>query len=374
MKKIFMFVNVDWFFFSHRLPIAQAAKKNNIDMTVYTEFTKFHNSKQIDGFTLLSSPLKRNSKSIFYFILEFLRLFKIIKNEKPNIIHAVSIKPILVLGSIARLTSTPFIGSISGLGPAFSSDTLFKKARLWFILRFLKFAFSGTDVRIICQNTNDRDVLLKNELSSIKNVDIISGSGVDVENFSPSKKQRIPEEYILMSSRVLLDKGIKEYCLAADIVREKFGNKVKFKLSGPIDKPSPTSISEDEIFELTNKYNVDYLGNRDDMPELLASALMFVLPSYYPEGLPKVLLEAAASGLPIITTNHPGCRDAIIDNETGFLVPPKDHIALANAITAILSDRFLMSKMSKKARSFAELSFKDTAVVTKHYSLYKELS
>ena len=177
-----------------------------------------------------------------------------------------------------------------------------------------------------------------------------------------------------MSSRVLLDKGIKEYCLAADIVREKFGDKVKFKLSGPIDKPSPTSISEDEIFELTNKYNVDYLGNRDDMPELLASALMFVLPSYYPEGLPKVLLEAAASGLPIITTNHPGCRDAIIDNETGFLVPPKDHIALANAITAILSDRFLMSKMSKKARSFAELSFKDTAVVTKHYSLYKELS
>ena len=109
MKKVFMFVNVDWFFLSHRLPIAQAAQKNDIDMAVYTEFTRSHNKEQAIGFNLLSSPLQRTSKSVFHFIFEFIKSYKIIQIGKPHLIHAVTIKPILVLGIIARLTSTPFI-------------------------------------------------------------------------------------------------------------------------------------------------------------------------------------------------------------------------------------------------------------------------
>ena len=141
MKKIFMFVNVDWFFLSHRLPIAQAAKNNNIDMTVYTEFTKPYRKMKTNGYNFLKSPLKRSSKSILHFIFECFKSYKIIKKEKPNLIHAVTIKPILILGIIARLTSTPFVGSISGLGPAFNPDNSIKKVRLWIILKILKFIF-----------------------------------------------------------------------------------------------------------------------------------------------------------------------------------------------------------------------------------------
>ena len=368
-----MFVNVDWFFLSHRLPIAQAAQKNDIDMAVYTEFTRSHNKEQAIGFNLLSSPLQRTSKSVFHFIFEFIKSYKIIQIGKPNLIHAVTIKPIVVLGIIARLTSTPFIGSISGLGPAFSADSFFNKMRLWVLFKVFRFIFSRRDAGIICQNCNDRDVLVRNRLCSIEKIQLIHGSGVDLKNYSPSKKRANSEKYILMSSRMLFDKGVQDFCFAADKVRQKFGQEIIFKLSGPIDSSSPTSISEYELNNLVDKYGVEYLGNRVDMPELLASALIFVLPSYYPEGLPKVLLEAAASGVPIITTDHPGCRDAVIHRETGLLVAIKDHENLADAIIQLLENTTLLTRMGRKGRLLAETSFEDSSVVDGHYSFYRQL-
>ena len=372
MKKVFMFVNVDWFFLSHRLPVAKAAKKNNVDMTVYAEFTQAHDRQQNKGYSFLNSPLKRSSKSIIHFVVEFFQVFKIILNSKPNIIHAVTIKPILVLGIIARITSTPFIGSVSGLGPAFLSDSLIKKLRLKLILITLRLICSRKDVVIICQTQHDREVLINHKLLLRSQILLIKGSGVDIELFNPAKKDTSVKKYILMSSRVLVDKGIHDFCIAAEKVQKKYGNDIKFKISGPIDNLSPSAISKNEITQLVKKYRVEYLGNRSDMPELLASALIFVLPSYYPEGLPKVLLEAAASGVPIITTDHPGCRDAIVNRKTGLLVPIKDPESLASAILELLMDNNLLINMGKNARSLAEKSFKDSSVVNSHYSLYHQ--
>lgn len=368
-----MFVNVDWFFLSHRLPIAQAAQKNNIDMTVYTEFTRSHNKNLLHGFKLLSSPIRRSSKSVLHFILELAKVYKTIQIGKPNLIHAVSLKPILVMGVIARLTKTPFVGSISGLGPVFKAENFFTTIRLWVVLRIFRFIFQGRDSSMICQNYHDRDVLASHDVCPVQQIVLIHGSGVDLENFSPSKKRANSEKYILMSSRMLFDKGVKDYCLAAEIVREEFGDEIIFKLSGPIDNSSPTSISEYELTNLVDQYGVKYLGNRKDMPELLASALIFVLPSYYAEGLPKVLLEAAASGIPIITTDHPGCRDAIQDRETGLLVNVRDHEALAAGIIELLTNLSLSKYMGEQARLSAEMSFNDESVVDNHYSIYHRL-
>ncbi|MDB3950483.1 glycosyltransferase family 4 protein [Gammaproteobacteria bacterium] len=372
MKKVFMFVNVDWFFLSHRLPIAKAALKNNIDMTVYAEFTKAQYQKQDKGYSLLDSPIKRSSRSILHFFLEFLKAYKIIREGKPNIIHAVTIKPILVLGIIARITSTPFIGSVSGLGPAFIADSFLKKLRLKLILVTLKFICSRKETAIICQTDHDREVLIAHKLVLSEQILLINGSGVDIDKYTPSKKNISAQKYILMSSRILLDKGVQDFCIAAGKVQKKFGREIKFKLSGPIDNLSPTGISKNEINQLADKYGVEYLGNRPDMPELLASALIFVLPSYYPEGLPKVLLEAAASGVPIITTDHPGCRDAIINRKTGLLVPIKDPDSLASAMRELLINNALLKNMGQNARSLAEISFKDSSVVSSHYSLYHQ--
>ena len=186
-----MFVNVDWFFLSHRLPIAKAAQKNNIDMTVYAEFTKAQHQKQNKGFSLLDSPLKRSSRSILHFFLELLKVYKVIYKGKPNIIHAVTIKPILVLGIIARITSIPFIGSVSGLGPAFTADSFIKKLRLKFILKILSFICSRKNVVMVCQTNHDREVLIDHELLSRDQVILINGSGVDLEDYTPSKKNTV---------------------------------------------------------------------------------------------------------------------------------------------------------------------------------------
>lgn len=373
MMKIFMFVNVDWFFFSHRLPIAKAAKKNNVDMSVYADLTQVQDKNHNEGYILYQSPIRRTSKSVFHVIFEFFKSYLIIKKDKPDLIHAVTIKPIIILGLVARLTSTPFVGAVSGLGPAFQVNRLYRKIRLRLIVWVYRLIFENKKARIICQSENDRDVLVNHGIALSANVSLIPGSGVDVEVYSPKKKRPDCEKYVLMSSRILSDKGVKEYCLAAQIVREKLGHEVKFKLSGMIDTHSPTFISESELTNLTVRCGVEYLGNRKDMPELLASTLIFVLPSYYAEGVPKVLLEASASGVAVVTTDHPGCRDAVIEGETGLLVATRDTDSLAGAVMKLLENRVLLSQMGSNGRALVESTYRDSEVVDRHYRLYLEL-
>ena len=368
--KVLMFVNVDWFFFSHRLPIAKAASNNNVDMSVYTDFTRVHDKNDNEGYAFFQSPIRRKSKSIFHVIIEFYNSYLIIRNKKPDLVHAVTIKPIIILGLVSRLTSTPFLGAVSGLGPAFQAKNWYERTRLIIIELIFKFIFRNKKAKVICQSENDQNVLVDRGIVITENIHLIPGSGVDIETFSPAKKKLDYEQYVLMSSRILIDKGVKEYCLAAKMVSDKLGNEIKFKLSGMIDTHSPTFISESELIKLTTNCGVEYLGNRKDIPELLASALIFVLPSYYAEGVPKVLLEASSSGVPIVTTDHPGCRDAVLEGDTGLLVNIRDAISLADAIIKLLENRTALVKMGMNGRALMESKFRDSEVVKMHYKLY----
>lgn len=366
-----MFVNVDWFFLSHRLPIAKAAVANNIEMTVYTEITKDTGGSFKKEFVLRQSPIRRSSKSLLHLIIEFFCVFFLILKHKPDLIHAVTIKPILILGVVARLTSTPFVGAISGLGPAFMADSWLSKLRLRIVVSVFKFVFGSSKASVICQSISDRETLISIGVTSTEKVVLINGSGVDVNLYSPNQRLLDCEPYVLMASRILGDKGVREYCLAAKIVHERLGYRVKFKLSGPIDSESPTFISNQDLRKLCKEGGVEYLGNRSDMPKLIASAVMFVLPSYYSEGVPKVLLEASACGVAIVTTDHPGCRDAIVSDKTGVLVKPRDIHGLATAILELLKDDEKLCKMGEHGRELALKFYKDTEVVRQHYALYQ---
>ena len=372
MKKVFMFVNVDWFFLSHRLPIAKAAVANNIEMIVYTDFTKDHGATFNKEFVLHQSPLRRVSKSLFHLIFEIFNSFLIIIKGKPDLIHAVTIKPILILGVVARLTSTPFVGAISGLGPAFVADNWLSKLRLKIVVSVFKFVFRSSKARAICQSASDRDTLISVGVTSTEKVVLINGSGVDVDLYSPNKKLVDCDPYVLMASRMLGDKGVREFCLAAKKVHERLGHRFRFKLSGPVDSESPTFISNSDLRKLCKESGVEYLGNRSDMPELIASAVIFVLPSYYAEGVPKVLLEASACGVAIVTTDHPGCRDAIVSGKTGILVKPRDSAGLAKAMLELLEDEETLFRMGKNGRELALSFYRDTEVVKQHYSLYRQ--
>ena len=372
MKKVFMFVNVDWFFLSHRLVIAQESIANDIEMVVYTDFTQSHRKGEYEGFKLEQSPVRRKYRSLIYLIREFVSSYRLIRKHKPDLIHAVTIKPIIMLGLIARLTSTPFIGAISGLGPGFIAFSALSKMRLKLIVILFKIVFGGERSSAICQSVNDRDVLLHLGISLHEKVTIIKGSGVDTELYSPSSKLVDCDPYVLMASRMLGDKGVREFCLAAKIVHERLGHRFRFKLSGPIDSESPTFISNSDLRKLCKESGVEYLGNRSDMPELIASAVIFVLPSYYAEGVPKVLLEASACGVAIVTTDHPGCRDAIVSGKTGILVKPRDSAGLAKAMLELLEDEETLFRMGKNGRELALSFYRDTEVVKQHYSLYRQ--
>ena len=373
MKKIFMFINVDWFFYSHRLPIANAAKKFNFDMSVFTDLTIRKKGNFNHQFDLNQSPLKRESKISIKILNEFLKTYFLIKRNKPDLIHAVTIKPIIVLGLISKFTSTPFIAAFSGLGPVFRQEKYFQRMTLKLVIFLLRYIFKNKYSMAICQTKHDQEKLVHFGVIKTQQVSLIPGSGVDTDVYTPLKKREDLGKFVLMSSRMLLDKGLKEYCAAAKIVKREFNEDIKFLLSGPVDLTSPTSISRKELDQLTLDHGVEYLGNRSDMPELLASAEIFVLPSYYPEGIPKVLIEASSCSTPIITTNHPGCRDIVVNRETGLLVPIKDSKELARSILILLNNKKTQADYGLKGRKLVKDNFEETRVVNAHFNIYKRL-
>ena len=368
-----MYVNVDWFFLSHRLDIAENALKNNIDMTVFADLTKNHNFSEYKNFNFKQSSITRSRNSLPLMIYEFfITFFHILKN-KPDLIHAVTIKPILYLGIIAKLLNIPFIGAISGLGPAFKANSPKEKIRLFFIISFYRLIFRQKKSYVICQSDYDRSVLIKKKIASKNKIIIIKGSGVNLNKFRPRKKLLKIEPFVLMASRILSDKGVIEFCKASKIVNNNFNEKIEFVLAGPIDIESPTSMTIETTQQLCEENSVTYLGNIKNIKDLLPQAILFIYPSYYPEGIPKVLLEASACGVPIVTTDHPGCRDAVINDETGVLVKPMDVESLASKIITLLKDNQKLRDMSLKSRELAKEQYSIEMVVAKHYNLYKNM-
>ena len=373
MTKIFMFVNVDWFFLSHRLPIAEIAVEKGVNMKVFTDFTRPHEKEKYKGFALIQSPIRRTYINLYSLCIEFFNTAQLIKRERPSIVHAVTIKPIILLGIICLIFKIPFVASISGLGPGFSPTNFWGKVRLLVIKVLYKLVFYREKTRVICQSPHDAEILSHTGLVNSKKIVMAQGSGVNLEEYRPKKEDTSDVIKVLMASRLLKEKGVSEFCDAARVIQEKHNFNVSFSLAGPVDSDSPESLNEKQVIEMCSSAKVKFLGNRSDLKDILAKSDIFILPSYYAEGIPKVLLEAAASGCAVITTDHPGCRDAIVSGETGMLVMPRDIPSLISSLVCLLSDRDLIESMGKAGRKMAEQRFCVTKVIGIHYSLYHKL-
>ena len=372
MKKIFLFINVDWFFYSHRLPIAKAALNHDIDMTVYTDITDKRRKESLNEIKVTQSPLSRSSKTPWSILIEFYKSYRLISEARPDLLHAVTIKPIIFMGLISRLTNIPFVAAISGFGPVINQSNVLSRIRYKFVSMIYKFVLGPKSASVICQSENDKNILISSKICSESKINMMPGSGVDLLKFKP-RVDRKNDHIVLMACRILKDKGIKEFCDAARELNTYDEREIKFLLAGPIDELSPSSVTEEEINSLCRDSNVEYLGDREDISDLLASSSIFVMPSYYPEGMPKVLLEASACGIPIITTDHPGCRDAVIDGKTGLLVKARNSEEIANAISYLFNNPDIMEKMGKSGRRHAEVSFDEQLIINSHFKLYRSL-
>ena len=374
-RKLLFVVNVDWFFLSHRLPIALEAMRQGFEVHIATALTDQLAVLQDYGFVVHPLTLNRSGVGLSAIGKPFWQIFRVCKIVKPDVVHFVTIKPVLLGGVAARLARVPaIVSAVSGLGFVFVAKGMTAVIRRWVVKHLYRMALGHVNLRVIFQNSNDKSSLSSLVELSDRKVTMIRGSGADLSQYCVTP---LPEgvPVVLLAARLLVDKGVREFVQSAQILRKRglSSKDVRFVVVGKPDLDNPHSLHPDELAQWTDEGAVELWGHRTDMPQVMASSNVVVLPSYYGEGLPKVLIEAAACGRAVVTTDHPGCRDAIEVDVTGLLVPVRDPEALADAIEQLLNDTARCAKMGQAGRVLAETVFDEKQVVAAHLQIYREL-
>jgi glycosyltransferase involved in cell wall biosynthesis len=371
-RKLMFVVNADWFFLSHRLPIALEAQRLGYQVHIATVMTGELAELEKYGLVVHPIALNRTSASLSNAIRTVFELWCLFRDVKPDLVHLVTIKPVLLGGIVARITKVPaVVAAVSGLGYVFVARGVEAVIRRWLVGALYRVAFGHKNLKVIFQNTNDRSMLSKLAKLPASKVEMISGSGVDLDQFSHTPLP-LGEPVVLLAARLLADKGVREFVYAARMLKKQ-GIVARFCLCGSVDLSNPTSLTDAELAKWQREGVVELWGQRTDMPQVLRTAYLVVLPSYYGEGLPKVLIEAAACGRAVVTTDHPGCRDAIDPKVTGVLVPVRNAPALAEGIKELLKDPESCQSMGNAARNLAERAFDVRKVVATHLLIYQEL-
>lgn len=371
-RRILFVVNVDWFFLSHRLPIALAAMRAGYEVHVAVGITDRLTELKLYGFRVHPLHIRRGNTSIWSewkAFLELLRMFKVIQ---PDLVHLVTIKPVLFGAIAARLAGTrAVVAAISGLGFVF----VHRGPRAWLRRRLVgnlyRLALGKATLKVIFQNADDRDCLVGLTRLPASKYEIIRGSGVDLSQYTPTPlPSGVP--VVLMACRLIADKGIWEFVRAARLLKAR-SIACRFCLVGSVDPDNPSSLSESDLAAIEAEGMVELWGQRSDMSKVIAEARLIALPSFYGEGLPKVLIEAAACGRAVVTTDMPGCRDAVEPGVSGLLIPARDAEALAAALELLLADPGLCARMGQAGRALAEKEFDITEVELRHLSIYENL-
>lgn len=371
--RLLMVVNQLESFFNHRLPQARGAQAAGFEVHVAMRDADEARARDVDGLTFHYLPLDRSFASPIAELRALRHLHKIARNVKPNIIHAYTLKPVLYAGLVTRQTSTPLAVSVTGVGSFFlgsgAKEHLIQNA----LIPALRFALAGKRPRIAIVQNPDDGALVTGQLNVPTNaVRLIKGSGVDLTQFTPTPPPKTPPVRVVLAARMLADKGVREFAQAARILKAR-DIKAELVLAGGLDPANRSAISSEEIDEWSREGLVNWLGHVDDMRALNASTHIACLPSYR-EGLPKSLLEAAACALPIVTTDEPGCRDAIKNGTTGTLVPARNATALADALGALILDEDLRRQYGNAGRAFVEAGLSVEAVVAATIEVYRHLA
>ncbi|WP_318511269.1 glycosyltransferase family 4 protein [Photobacterium leiognathi] len=371
MKKVLFIINVDWYFNLHWLDRAVFLKEHNYDVHILmskTDSKVFETLSQL-GFTVKSITLHRKSINPFKDLLYVRELYRNIKNINPDIIHAITIKPNIYSGIINKLFfKRPIIYSITGLGAVFSSASFkFKFLRLIiiFLYRFISFKSSY----FIFENETDMRLFVKYKVISNNGV-VIKGAGVNTDTYYFSELNY--NSNILFAARLLKDKGLEPLIKAVENLRSK-GIKCQLNVAGIIDEDVSSAIPLKEIDNLDRKGIIKWLGTVTDMASLIHKNDIVCLPTSYGEGVPRILIESASCGRPIISTDVAGCNEIIIDGVNGYLVNVGDVNELTFKLESLLSNPKLMKEQGIQGRLLVQKEFSQNIVLTKTYQIYKKL-
>jgi glycosyltransferase involved in cell wall biosynthesis len=369
-RKLLFFVTEDYYFVSHRLPLAAAAQAHGYEVTILTRERTCGDVIRRAGLRLIRFENARSSLNPFSDLWMLARLVAVYRHERPDIVHHVAMKPILY-GSLAAKTvrGARVVNAIAGLGTLFTAQQGSARWLKPIVQQALK-RLAARDMTIV-QNPDDQAMLIELGLDPDR-IRLIPGAGVNLDVFRPTPPPAGPPT-VVMPTRLLWDKGVGEFIAAARLLRAR-GVDARFVLAGEPDPQNPRSVSAADVRAWTTEGVIEYAGFVTDMPRLLRSSHVVCLPSYYGEGIPKSLIEAAAAARAIVTTDAPGCREAVRDGYNGFLVPPRSTNELATALERLVVDPVLRDEMGRHGRVLAELRFGQDAIIEQTLAVYDELT
>ena len=373
MTKLFVIVNVDTFFLSHRKEIAVSAQKHNYDVTIVAKDIGYSKEILALGLKFIDLPINKTGLNLYEEWKTFYFLYLLFKHEDPDIVHLVRMKTVLWGGLAARLLRIKgIVTAISGLGVMFSPEYN-KSITSKIVLKVLRFIHHRKNIFCIFHNTEDMSMFIHSRIVTAEQCIRTMGSGIDLDAYSYKEEPESSKIRVLFTARMVEDKGCLVLIEAANILRSKYENKVKFLLCGGLET-NPLAIKKDRLDNLCDGHYIQWLGKRNDVHELLANSHIFAFPSYYKEGLPKSCIEAASIGRPIITCDSIGCKDTVIDGETGFLIPIKNSHILAARLEYLFEHFKERREMGKRARALAEERFSIIDIIDIHIRVYHELT
>lgn len=370
--KLLYVVNSSSFFCSHFIHIAEKAKQQGHD--VYVACGDRYEQHQIESknINFIFLDLSRKGINPFKELLSIKEIYKTLRDVGPDIVHAFTIKPVLYSGLVQRFVpgvrSDLSVFSITGLG-SLSLSTNLAKRLLWSIVKSTyRFSLALPSIRVVFENSDDKDQFVSEQIIQSSRAYLVDGAGVDTSLFSPGKGSEGSKFIVVLVARLLLDKGVREYIEAGKWLKEK-SLAIELQVVGSIDDGNISSMSQHEIVDAHSLGYINYLGRRDDIHIIYGEADVACLPSYR-EGLPKSLLEAASCGLPLVTTDVPGCRQMVVEGTNGLLVPPKDPVALAQALKVLAENPDLARTMGKVSRCIAEEKYSLKTVQEAFFNIY----
>jgi glycosyltransferase involved in cell wall biosynthesis len=365
--KILLFANTDWYLYNFRLAQALALRERGNELVLVSPDGPYGPRMQDLGIRWLPFPLARRSLNPIEGFKTVLRLLKLYRQEKPDLVHQFTVKCVL-FGSVTCLLLgiRPVVNSVTGLGYVFMEGGA---ARRWLRgLIKLSYRLLLKNTWVIFQNPDDRSAFLDSHLVDPKRVTLIRGSGVDIRRFFP-KPEPSGAPLVILPARMLWDKGVGEFVKAARILQAE-GLSARFALVGDSDNENPASVQASQLHAWENEGVIEWWGWKENMQDVYAQAAVVCLPSYR-EGLPKTLIEAAACGRPIVTSDVPGCREVVRHGENGLLVPARDSVALAKALMDLLQSPKTRSEMGNCGRIIAEKEFSMELVISQTIAFYQ---
>jgi glycosyltransferase involved in cell wall biosynthesis len=370
--RVLLLVTEDWYFCSHRLPVARALKAAGFDVAVACRVTAHGAAIESEGLHLYPLAISRRSLNPFHLIASLMRIVRTYRAFRPDIVHHVALKPALIGSLAARIARIPMrVNALAGLGYIFTSRRRTARLLKPLVRQAMRLLLDGPGTRVIVQNADDGRTLTEAGIVASGRLALIAGSGVDLDRFQPAPEPPSPVR-VTMVARMIREKGVEDLVAAARILAGR-GTDVKVTLAGLPDPENHSSIPEAELKLWASEGPIEWLGHVEDIADLWAQSHIACLPSYYGEGVPLSLIEAAACGRPMIAADGPGLRDIVVSGKTGILVPARDAVSLADAIIRLANDAELRRDMGAAARTLAASEFGAARVTERTLALYRDL-